>query len=444
MPKSYGSPNSLSSHVLRAAERVAYSAARDAIQGGAQYIGNTIRKNVNRATSTTYKRPNTQRTRASTKRRIVFPRRRNYYTQGRMGKKFKRGRKFKPNKFLKSGDVQKLEVGFTQSDTECVYVGHVTHPVTPVWNGMWMAFARKIAQAIHSDYTNINTQINAGGTIYRWNFNYQLAADGPLITLPEVTIAASDTWKTLAQEIGDQLLTVIVPGTNYFALHTFYLWEQGTGVRFNQKTWKFKNMTCQIVGNSNLQVQNRTQAPGAGDESNMLDVANNPLRGKVYHGYGAQHKYKFNNDAIGTIPIMGYNNVTGQLALGSDNANFTLGMQKVLRKPPVPSAFTNIRTAKYTTIKPGEIRRSSLTHSLKKSYNEWIRMLLPYLQETTVDFFEIANSTFGKNSFMALEKTCDSGDEGKDVTVGCELVVTMSTVCHYKQNMVLIPDNTFY
>lgn len=341
-----------------------------------------------------------------------------FHTVGGSGKKFsKKGASSKLSVYLKKGFNMKVESGGTKTDAEAVYVGHTSLPINRVVPCVFYALARRILNGQKCYPTD---GLQATGlqaiTVY---WQYRTSFNGIIATSAGTAVGANSSIVALGNALGAEILTLIATTTVYFELTKMQVYETTGGALMYEAN--VDGIKVQVDAVSNLQVQNRTHATGAGDESNALDVSNNPLRGKMYIGYSNIHPYRFNNDTAVSCPSLDYDNSTGCLATSASDANFTTEMAQTMHKPPPRSAFGNVTSTKYVRIGPGEIRRSKITAKLNLNFNNFIKMYLDTMRGPT-QIYNL-NQTLvskGRSVFFGLEKLCDSGGEGSDISIGYE------------------------
>lgn len=361
-------------------------------------------------------------------------------TTGVVGPKFSKKGTSALSKYLKYGVCLKKEQGATLADSSAVYVGHHTMPANMIMRGVFYALARKILtfnNSFPSDVVEPCLDFPVDVT-----YTYRVTVDGPLLISTPVTVTSPVTVEKLGQALGNNVLTTM--GTI-----SFYETTSLTVLNVNDPVNPLRifymptvNISIELDVVSNLQIQNRTLASvGAADESSMLDVANNPLRGKMYMGFSNKHSYRYNNDFVGVTPTFYHGANDGLLFIGPDNGTFTPEMAQNIRKPPPRSAFGNLTSTNYVRLKPGEIRRSKLRDYKKKTLNQWINLYFDCMRGAPVAI-EILTDAYvkeGKSCFLGLEKMCDSESESNPISVGFEVVVSANFLAHIEKHSYMNP-----
>lgn len=341
-----------------------------------------------------------------------------YRTMGRAGPKFsKKGAVKALSVFLKKGFNMKVESGSTLTDAEAVYVGHTSLPINRVVPCVFYALARRILNGQKCFPTD---GLQATGlqaiTVY---WQYRTTFNGIITTSAGLAVGANASIVSLGNALGAEMLTLITTTTTYFEVTKMQVYETAAANLLWEVNADAIKVEVDVV--SNLQIQNRTQANGAGDESSALDVSNNPLRGKMYIGYSNIHPYRFNNDTAVSCPALDYDNSTGLLATSASDANFTTEMGQTIKKPPPRSAFGNVTSSKYVQLAPGEIRRSKIRGKIQVNFNNFVKMYLDTLRGPTQIFnLNQVLVSKGRSVFFGLEKMCDSGGETSDISIGFE------------------------
>lgn len=362
------------------------------------------------------------------------PRTVRYHTLGGAGKKFsKKGSTSALSLFLKKGFNMKVESGSSITDVEACYVGHTALPINRVVPCVFYALARKILNGQKCFPTDGLEPTGMQAVTIYWR--YRTTLNGVVATTAGGAVGANIDIVGLGNAMGQELLTVISATVTYFEAVKVEIYATTSGELLFEANCDAIKVEVDSV--SNLQIQNRTQATGAGDESSALDVSNNPLRGKMYNGHGNIHPYRFNNDTAVTCPTLNYDNNTGLLQVAAGDANLTTQMAQAMKKPPPRSAFGNVQSTKYVQIAPGEIRRSKVRGKFTMNFNNFIKAYLDTMRGAA--FIFSLNHTYvpkGPSAFFGLEKLCDSGGETSSIAIGFEAT-------HSVNAMVTISNKNF-
>lgn len=358
------------------------------------------------------------------------PIRRKYVTTGRLGKRFRKSRTTALNKFLKHGTVTKLESRIVVTDPECIYVGHYSLPPDVVTQTAWRAIARSVFAIDGQFLSDVNQQSEEGPiqvyVYYRDEFN------GTLKSTTVVATGDRPTVSSLGDAIGAALLQGMGATDRYYEVVDL-IFKTNAGA--NQMLKVSGNaIVLTVVGNSSLSIQNRTQAGTAvTPDNNILDITNNPLRGKSYDGWGNIHPYRFNNDtSVNGTKSMYYGPVNGLLYVGATDAELTSEMSESIKKPPPRGAFGGVKATSYVKIAPGEIRRSHVKTKLTMNVNQFIRLYMDYYRGQS-SWVAAPNTNMlinrGSARFFGLEKVLETSISTEAViSVGAEVNTAVS--CH--------------
>lgn len=431
------------------------SRARTAINS-ARRASEVVRRGRNIVSGLRTSVPSSSRPRATSVSMASTVRRgrmRRYVTTGKVGKKYRKANRISYDKFVKSGAITKAEYGGVIEGADCVYVGHYTLDLNRVISTCMYSLARRLLEmkAIYVQDPLEKTLISNNLTVF---CRYRTSVGGQVDTSSVgTTINANASLANIGDQIGKEIVTKISSSTTYFEVVKIIIQDAVTFEPW--LTVNGGNIFFDVVGNSNLQMQNRTLASNLTSEPTRYsanDVTNNPLRGKQYEGMCNLHQLKFleNKSVPAAIDSFYYSNNTGVLAINSIGATvapFTTGsfsteVSQALKKPPLPSMFTNVNRVSYVQLLPGEVRRSNIKSSFRMGLNKLIGTYLPALRGTTETF--ALNECYiskGKNRMFAYEKMCDTGLSSEDsgISVGYENVCVISSLCFIKKKVAMNP-----
>jgi hypothetical protein len=372
-----------------------------------------------------------------------------YHTTGSSVYKYTPKFKSGMSDYAKNGATLKVEHSFDKSDPECVYVGHSTHPAHSVMRVIFMSVIRKVAKRWGQDFNDFQSVINGEAATTFNNIQvriqYRTTVNG-VLQESSITIPNQSTWMDLADIIASRIIQLAASTVVYFELYEIQFANTlGTIAQVNSvQTVRASSTRVKVHGKSHLNFQNRTVATDSGtvDESNRDDIANNPLRGKSYTGFGSNHLYKWNNDRAVSAPSLSYETVHGALELSAGDANFTPEMSNSLKKPPPYKSFGNCTGQHYVRVMPGQIVTSTINRTYEKSLNGFIFSMLPFIREATdmVTKPAVTHLKMGTNRFFGLEKLCNTASNEPDISVGCEVTLTISAIAVIKRNTYAAPS----
>ena len=172
-------------------------------------------------------------------------------------------------------------------------------------------------------------------------------------------------------------------------------------------------------------MQNRTLAGGAGttDQSSMLDIANNPLDGRLYSGLGNGAIPKFADNSASLVESFFGDRESGIIAAVPDTAlgNWTQEMYDNYRRPPSSGSFQGVKKTCKISLKPGEIRTSFVNYRKNMSVNEYFQRNQQALYQYTRGGTAAPMHFMGNFRFYGFEKRCNTTVDEPDISVGYEM-----------------------
>lgn len=346
---------------------------------------------------------------------------------------FRKPRMTKFNSFYASGAVINVEHPILVSSADCCYVGH-----TFAWNQVMFVLAqamvRKLAMKLGMKLRNIEERIR-GNEATSWllgclevKIRFRNAPEEPIGT-QTYNYVGDATWADVALDIRTFLNAGA--GTPVFEWYTITAYSvDGNGdFHRNPVVLNLTDLQVHLDLSSFLTLQNRTLATttGTGDESSMLDVANNPLEGRIYQGSGSGAIIRYGNQSISLGTNMLGNPASGVITFDVNGANVTPEMQQVLRRPPSVSALGYAYKSARVRLAPGGLKKDVLKFSGSWKLSTLMIKLRSYLDGVMLPgpaaFPRIA---VGKYSMFALEKLCRTAEAGEpNITVGGEINQTV-------------------
>lgn len=377
----------------------------------------------------------------SNKKRRTMPRSMpKYFGQGHYHGKFKKPRKrVKP---LPYPVVQKTEVTGTETDGNCVYLTHTTHPLKYVLKTIGMTLVHKYFQqcGIHIRSFKDGCGVATGvGTATEYNLSlvavYQDAPEGTsdpqFVTLATTGDGVTTTYESFAIQIADKLCEIFDTTPNVSAvprqpfIHQLQWRCDGTssiGTTLQSRFWDATEIRIAISGKSMVNLQNRTAAGDVADTTLTTSIYANPLHGKHYSlsGNGARVKH-LGVTVTNTSAQFACSQSSGMVSNGALGTDVSAEAQDVLAQPPAGNYFYNCKKASYIRLEPGSIKQSTCYAEVTKSLNRWLRDMQPYLLtgNTLGDLTTFYISSLGESRIVALEKVADMAS-GNPITIGFE------------------------
>jgi len=396
--------------------------------------------------------PNKKR-KTSVARTLNFPKKRgrggNVYGVGSVGKQFSKKFKSNVNKFVKYGYIRKRESGAVVTDTNCVYLGHNAIAMDDMWKSIIYSVTRWFARKAGQDFVSFDSPVSGLASVdpnITWRITFKQQPDG-IVGSDTVITTGTNNWG----QMGDNLYTLIKNnlGTlSYFELCQIELYSPDTVANtrdFPYISVEAKQFMVEVVGNSNLMLQNTTLASVADADGDMEDnVTNNPLVGKMYEGKGQNFPVAFQNVTVGpTLNLSPKTDFqTGVITFDySAVGNMSAVMRNQLIKPPPYFHFSGMTGNQTVILKPGAIRRSNVKSVVKHSIMKWIQLCYPFLKPNSGNTESAQNIKFlGHVHMFGLERMLDSRSDEAPLRLAYECNLTTSAVAYYHPSLKCIPQ----
>jgi len=337
----------------------------------------------------------------------------------------------------------KIERGLRAFAWNAVYVGGATHPVYQVLSEMCKSIIRFMMLRANIDFPSFNSACVIPGTstqTFTISYWWREETGFPTaLSRRNVTSGGISTWSQLVSALADKFVEDFSSTTGGRVL--VYIGLNGNGVTpvIATQFYSASDLTFTCKGESNIQVQNRTEADSgavAEDRQEATNIYCNPLRGKYYtmkYGYG-----NIKNPGEVTGPQFTrfmYNSQDGHVATsdrfgtpGPGVSNFNLVVEELIRKPPPGYFFSNCATTKRVEVKPGQILKANIQHRESHHIDTWLSMMQVKFQQAAVKTLTglIANEDpvdwrCGKMHVFGLEKMVDTDKPVADeIGVGLE------------------------
>lgn len=367
---------------------------------------------------------------------------------GRVGKRLRRFRSKKLKKAFYRGVVIRSRAGGVVDNVldskQCVVVGHTTVFRESLLRSAFLALFRALFMKAGVSFGSIEDRIGSTGTstpAYQVYMQYRVA-DGDALSPIFFNVNNDNSLKFVAESAEGYWLsayqTAMQGATQRVQLTLFDVSLNTLTPTATQTTRQFRLVVDQLMLNvsckSSMTVQNRTTAAtGTADESNMLDVANNPLRGKVYET--SSNGFKIRADFDGN----GYNPLYGEPTIGLISKDNSLGTEitNQLRSPPYPQAFVGRVKAQSIVLAPGEIRKSYLKSSFRLPFNTMLKKMGPLFQTYGVAG-EALQVYIGKSRMFILDKTMDTGINEPAINLGYDIEFQAEASCYERKPKIAI------
>lgn len=370
---------------------------------------------------------------------------RTYHTSGYGGGRFRSRKIRKINKAAYRGVQLSRETTNTFTDTTCGYIGHNSHPLEDVLRSIGLAIVRLVAKKWGQDFNNFESFINgdtsSADDSTKVTLIYRDSLQG-ILKSHNFTFS-NKSWYQMGDQIMHQVLQLIVAADpDYWEGHQLIFANSSgtTGNAHNLIKFDLSGLKIKIAGFSMMKIQNRTVSTAADTLANEQsnDIANNPLSGKLYSGFGQQHPYVFNNDYTTSTDCFSYDK-TGTFTMSAVDSTLPDPMQRVLKRPPSHKAFKGLKSHISIKLAPGEIKNSVVKASYTHGFNTWVKKLFNVMK-ASANLSSVTNAmcTVGKSNVVGLQHMLiDSQDPSLSVAYQIDSIV--SAIAYYKSKPVAAP-----
>lgn len=387
-------------------------------------------------------------TQTKTKRRPYTKPKYMRVTRGYSKKPFRKARKYTFSKLRTKGTQTVIEAGSVVTSTDAVYIGHAV-PISALFTEICRAITKRIFQKAGHRILSMGDKIQDDSVTYlvspcQFVLQLRRIVNDPVqnVTLPlGADITYNDAAEVLRLEFLDLYSDSTATRDNILLDELFLVPNDSTNNPIRMATARLwlGSMQLHMGVSSKLQLQNRTLASSGGtaDESNMLDVANNPLDGKVYSGSGNMPSIKFSNQIVGVLTDdFSCNRNSGVIDCDpSLSNNYTNEMLLILKRPPSGYAFNHVTKCANVTLSPGAIKKSFFQYSRRIN-------LQTFMQIMHSDLLYIAQglnhrNSIGKFNMYGFQKRCNTRVDEPSISIGYELNTTISVAVSEKPTVTL-------
>lgn len=363
------------------------SARARALSAGAERIANAVTGSSKKKKNRKRKRPANAGGRAGRPRKKGKRGRRiSTDLTGRVGLRLPAyAAKLSVAKIQRLGYHVEYESGGSITDPAAVYVAH-GFPTRVVLEGMCCAIVRRTLMKFGLEIKgwNVGGMTGSSADRFQWTVQHQNDSVGSVINISGAVLNGQGTALQLGVNLANLFMQLVTNTQNYQNIVEIRcLWTRVTGVAPNEVTdyreeyrMMASDIDIQMYYRSILTLQNRTNSVGGGtDESSVLDVAHNPLIGKVYFGKNTHVNMKsmdgsIDNRFITINPDTGFNGVAASAAAT------TVGAKKL----PYWQDLTNVYGSTNCDLKAGEIRDSYLVHKKVYKFANIFKLLFDFMR----------------------------------------------------------------
>jgi hypothetical protein len=325
---------------------------------------------------------------------------------------------YKLNRASTLGSIHELEHSTTVNNAQAAYVG-MSYGLDEILTAMCRAMIRQLFIKAGHSIPNMNAKVQGPTSTWlsspgRITLHYSTA--GTAVQIQPFVVSADDTYNDVAAQLIIWFENTFDPAGLAYTFQSIEWFNQlGGGVTDNlaaNATLQLSGSFIDITFSGKMHVQNQTLAAGVGDESNSLDVAANPLIGKVYFGRGNE---------LRTSRVLSSSTVVSGLAdanhgLITFNQTGMVGdMGFAYNRPPGASGFMSVKNCKPLSLAPGQIKTFYTSFKKHISFNQMMSLIDPYLSK--LDGLPVRTG-FGGFVAVGLHKKCKiSGDPNNNLGV---------------------------
>lgn len=352
---------------------------------------------------------------------------RKYHTTGTYGRRFARVKRQLSSKYEKYGFIEHVETGNVQNSNNCVYVGHSfgwRKLMCAVAGGIIRKLAAKAGYSLRSMLDKVQENENVTFTQSPMNLNFSYKSDSKLVqVVNNISIVADARWMDVVDALLSAWYNIVIAGAeDLILLRVWISGKDGVGdiLQFKQASMDLDGLLIDLYCTSEMTIQNRTLArTGTADESNMLDVANNPVAGKCYFGSGNGAQMRVDNNTAPKAESFIGDQFTGRIFFNPDlgGGTNTDETRAVLNRPPTKAAFTNVSKVGGAMLRPGEMKKSKIALSRKMYLHTFINHMFKNLDDGVTAHF----CSVGSFKIFAFEKQCNTGVDEPSISVGYEI-----------------------
>lgn len=378
-----------------------------------------------------------------------------YNTRGYGGRFKRRPRRVKAGRVRRLGTNSQIEKGGVVAGPDCIYVGH-SFPGVQIFREISRSLIKLLFKKLGVSIISMNEKIQREGVTHVTPaccvlyLTYK-ADPGGVFLSTSATVPANDTFEKAAQFLITMFNTVFTSASTSDLIHfdtlNLRMFDNNGDVEETTTRLNLHQTIITVSGSSVMQIQNRTLAGAAAgpDQSNMLDVTNNPIDGRVYmgRGGGAMPKFADNTIALTNSSFIG-SRLSGEISCVPSTANnWTSPMQTCYRRPPSAHAFSFVTRTSKCTLSPGQIKPSYLKLFFTMNFNAFVSKNLKQLYEYAQASGNDPHHWMGNFKFYGFEKRCATGVDEPDISVGYEVNTSISA-CAYEKAQVTVQDHLLY
>lgn len=347
--------------------------------------------------------------------------------RGNFKGKFKKPTTFRAGSFLKYGVSQTVESGAVSSNPNCVYVGHSLGNFTLLDIAMSSVIRRLFEKASHT-IEAMTDKVQGEGSVHEISagkivWTYRKVAGGIREVVP-LTIAVNSTYKDVVNQFTTSLFGFI--GANDMAelLDIRYVAPRYLPPVVDDQISASIDLSMSklhFMCSSAITVQNRTTAAtvvGSADETSALDVANNPVAGKIYRGKGNGAVLRSGSNEGPVDGLIG-DHKSGKIVFDLSDTNVSSELALLMKRPPTATLFNHVTKTAPCRLGPGVLKKDFIKFNQSINFNNFVMAMRTTLSNAAGDTVRMR---FGQFSIFAFEKMCNTQDASEpDIAIGLEI-----------------------
>lgn len=353
--------------------------------------------------------------------------------------------------FLKKGFLAGYETFGKVTDSHCVYVQHSTYDVPQLHLTIVTAMLRKALAKCGLAIVDRNGVLPLQGPGNALGYRFEYASLDPT-----TQVALVSAYETSA---GDSLRSIVAGWNNVnnpsSEIETFLknqhprmphylaIYALTTGSAHRLLTMlHLNNEVLDIQWMSQIVVQNRTVGDTAtATDLNIERLDNQPLVGTIFE-FNSEPKLKFHDTSVATEVGQHFQNTspTGLKLFGSQSFTLPAGFVDNFQNSPSPSIWSNCIKKTKVVLQPGDMKTSTLHHTMKGKMN----ILLPKLRLEQATGTNVLTGLVGgvktKTQLLVLEEKMRTAGSNP-ITLHYERKITCGVVLTTKkQNLAIFPS----
>lgn len=333
----------------------------------------------------------------------------------------------------RQGYVLDFETGGAVTDPNAVYLAHGV-PARAVLESMCGGIARKALLKFGLDMKGWEVGAVTGNAADRftWTMQYQSGPATGLTVVTSATVLGNQTAIQLMVALANMFMAAVAAGQRFqefVELRLLWVNRPAATDDFREEyRVMISDLSVYLLYKSKLTVQNRTQAVKSEtseiDQTNMLDVAHNPLVGQLYTGRTTQINMKSMDNASDNN-FISINNLSGFDSVAAGAATTTAGCRRL----PYWNDLTHVRGSTPVSLKAGEIRDSILMYEKKWRAATILQKLMDFMATSTATSTATDNTNlYWPVKLFGFEKKIDTRTAGQpDISVAYQLHYTIGS-----------------